>query len=265
MKLTQALDPIISSLREEKAFLENYLPPKKRLFLGFCLGVLFYFLTGVPLLASLIFGCMVIEDSIDCTIDVRACVLLLIVLLCSNPIDLWVQLLYLILFFLLFQSFHYVSGKNMPMESLEEELPKEGDPFKEHISSDDTLREDIIHLRSLMPTLPLLPFLFSAIVFCSLQPFIQIVSQNTFSEWYLLLGVCIGAVFLYFRDKKKAIQANKVGEERVYGFGDGDVLILSVFGAFYQGGVVFVLWVALVFMLLVYVFIYAKKTFAKKS
>lgn len=26
MKLTQALDPIISSLKEEKAFLETYLP-----------------------------------------------------------------------------------------------------------------------------------------------------------------------------------------------------------------------------------------------
>lgn len=284
-KHTSLLVQILNDIKGELLFIASYLPSKRRLFLGLFIGVIFASLTSLPLLGAFIFGCMIVEDAIDCTIDVRACLLLLVVLLYTNDVALSTQLLYLALFLFLFQSFHYFSGKTIPKEDVEEVPCNDGDEMERvcsevnvvnntHLLSpspsdkpkDESalIREEIIHLRNLTPTLPLLPFLGAAILLCEFQPFIHLTITDTFSDWLLLLVASFGVVFLYFLDKKKTKAAELVGLERIHGFGDGDVLILAVLGMFFQSGVIFVLWVSLVLMIVAYVVIAVRGLFMKR-
>ena len=251
---------ISKSVKKEINFIASYLPPKKRLFLGIAIGIIFCFLTGVPWIPSLIFGYMIVEDALDCTVDVRACILLMISLSFSVETDVWIHLLYLLLFLSIFQSFHYVSGKDMPKEDLSEgsvndtNLVISGNSLKDRLKDDSSLiREEIIHLRNITPTFPLLPFLGGGIVLYALQPFMKMNVVNTFDYWELLFGVMIVTGVLYWWDKWRRKHAESVGRERIYGFGDGDVLILAVWGIFFQAGVVFILWLALMLMIVAYV------------
>lgn len=252
---------ISKSVKKEINFIASYLPPTKRLFLGIVLGIIFCFLTGVPWLPSLIFGYMIVEDALDCTIDVRACLLLIVSLSFSIETDIWVHLLYLLLLLSIFQCFHYVSGKDVPKEDLLEcgakytDLAGDFDGGLEDRPKDSSslIREEIIHLRNLTPTLPLLPFLGGGIVLYSLQPFIKMDVVNTFEHWYLLFGVMIVTSVLYLWDERRRKHDEIVDLERIHGFGDGDVLILAVWGIFFQAGVVFILWLALMLMIIVYV------------
>lgn len=252
---------ISKSVKKEINFIASYLPPKKRLFLGITIGIIFCFLTGVPWIPSLIFGYMIVEDALDCTVDVRACLLLMVSLSFSVETDVWIHLLYLLLFLSIFQSFHYVSGKDMPKEDLlgdkvsdKELCVCENEGFKDKPKDDSALiREEIIHLRNITPTFPLLPFLGGGIVLYALQPFMKMDVVNTFEHWDLLFGVMIVTGVFYWWDKRRRKYDESVGLERIYGFGDGDVLILAVWGIFFQAGVVFILWLALMLMIVAYV------------
>lgn len=252
---------ISKSVKKEINFIASYLPPTKRLFLGIALGIIFCFLTGVPWVPSLIFGYMIVEDALDCTVDVRACILLMISLSFSVETDVWVHLLYLLLFLSIFQSFHYVSAKDMPKEDWSEGSVNDtnlvivsGDSLEDRPKDDSTLiREEIIHLRNITPTFPLLPFLGGGIILYALQPFMKMDVVNTFEHWELLFGVMVVTGVLYWWDKRRRKHDESVGLERIYGFGDGDVLILAVWGIFFQAGVVFILWLALMLMIVAYV------------
>ena len=252
---------ISKSVKKEIDFIASYLPPTKRLFLGIALGIIFCFLTGVPWLPSLIFGYMIIEDAFDCTIDVRACLLLMVSLSFSIETNVWVHLLYLLLFLSIFQCFHYVSGKDVPKEDLLEgsvvnnDLVNGVDEVFEDRPKDESslIREEIVHLRKLTPTLPLLPFLGGGIVLYALQPFMKMENVNAFEHWYLLFGVMIAAVVLYWWDERRKKHDEVVGLERIHGFGDGDVLILAAWGIFFQTGIVLILWLALMLMIVAYV------------
>lgn len=252
---------ISKSVKKEINFIASYLPPKKRLFLGIAIGIIFCFLTGVPWIPSLIFGYMIVEDALDCTVDVRACILLMISLSFCAETDVWVHLLYLFLFLSIFQSFHYVSGKDMPKEDLSEGSVNDtnlvivsGNSLEDRLKDDSSLiREEIIHLRNITPTFPLLPFLGGGIVLYALQPFMKMNVVNTFEHWELLFGVMIVTGVLYWWDERRRKYDESVGLERIYGFGDGDVLILAVWGIFFQAGVVFILWLALMLMIVAYI------------
>ena len=204
---------------------------------------------------------MIVEDALDCTVDVRACILLMISLSFSAETDVWVHWPYLLLFLSIFQCFHYVSGKNMPKEDLlgdkvsdKELCVCENEGFKDKPKDDSALiREEIIHLRNITPTFPLLPFLCGGIVLYALQPFMKMDVVNTFEHWDLLFGVMIVTGVLYWWDERRRKHDESVGLERIYGFGDGDVLILAVWGIFFQAGVVFILWLALMLMIVAYV------------
>lgn len=251
---------ISKSVKKEINFITSYLPPKKRLFLGIAIGIIFCFLTGVPWIPSLIFGYMIVEDALDCTVDVRACILLMISLSFGAETDVWVHWLYLFLFLSIFQCFHYVSGKDMPKEDLSEGSVNDtnlvivsGNSLEDRLKDDSSLiREEIIHLRNITPTFPLLPFLGGGIVLYALQPFMKMNVVNTFEHWELLFGVMIVTGVLYWWDKRRRKYDESVGLERIYGFGDGDVLILAVWGIFFQAGVVFILWLALMLMIVAY-------------
>lgn len=179
----------------------------------------------------------------------------------SIETDVWVHLLYLLLFLSIFLCFHYVSGKDVPKEDLlgcgakYTDLAGDLDGGLEDRPKDESslIREEIIHLRNLTPTLPLLPFLGGGIVLYALQPFIKMDVVNTFEHWYLLFFVMIVTCVLYWWDERRRKHDEVVGLERIHGFGDGDVLILAVWGIFFQAGVVLILWLALMLMIVAYV------------
>lgn len=58
---------------------------------------------------------------------------------------------------------------------------------------------------------------------------------------------------LYWWDERRRKYDEVVGLERIHGFGDGDVLILAVWGIFFQAGVVLILWLALMLMIVAYI------------
>ena len=231
------------------------LPSKRRMLIGSLLGLLFYALTqDIYPLVAIIFGIMVWEDYKDHLVDMRWCVLLFLTILTASPFQNWLSFLaFFGVNYALFQGFQYLSGYMVTVPKPDSyTISSVTEPWKEHEQEKETTKAG----------LPFLPFIAIGIVLFQMQQVFSIPPLMNVGQWeHLPIFGFFLLAYLWDKWKKKQIGKECDGEiivERQYGFGEGDVPVLAIWGGVFKMDILFVFLFGLFSYLAVYGILYLK-------
>lgn len=230
------------------------LPSKKRMLIGSFLGLLFYALTqDISFGAAIIFGIMVWEDYKDHLVDMRWCTLLFLTILIVSPFQSWVQFLaFFGINYALFQGFQYLSGYMVTVPKPDSyTISSATEPWKEHEQDKETTKAG----------LPFLPFIAIGIVLFQMQQSFSIPPLMIRQLEHLPIFGFFLLAYLWDLRKKRQIGKECDGEiivERQYGFGEGDVPVLAIWGGVFKMDILFVFLFGLLSYLAVYGILYLK-------